>query len=429
PATESTSDSRTGAAISAIHGDRRIAERPVFSAYEVGKACIARADIFRTHSIDSIPGDSTIAEVYEMYNHRPALDFLPVIGNHNRIVGYIRRQSLLAALSASTFARELLLRPDRTILELMDRRAVILDAHTRLSDATNILMQRTDDIRFDPFIVSLDGKYFGISTVRRVLDNLNRYFQLDLDHCRDAQMHLMDARMDRVEARTQYEARVIPQHGPGGDFAGVFEINEELALGALFDVCGKGIKAAHMVTALGSSLLAMLDFSAHQPLDFRSFELARRARQINRILCGVTPEDMYATGVLFLIDKRRKLMQLLDFGHGLMWLKRQNRIYRLGEQNTDHYGMLSFYGINPELEPICRTYRLQSGDVLFTCSDGLTEARTHDRSELGTESVIKTLMRTVRPDAVVAGMERLWSDFRAGYHQTDDLSLLTVWMP
>ncbi|MCB1310299.1 MAG: SpoIIE family protein phosphatase, partial [Leptospiraceae bacterium] len=100
----------------------------------------------------------------------------------------------------------------------------------------------------------------------------------------------------------------------------------------------------------------------------------------------------------------------------------------LGEHNTDHYGMLSFYGINPELEPTCRTYRLQSGDVLFTCSDGLVEARTHDRSELGTDSVVKALKRTARPETVSAEMERLWSDFRAGYHQTDDLSLLTVWM-
>ena len=131
------------------------------------------------------------------------------------ICGYIRRQMFLASLSQNNYSRELLLRQEMRVAGLMDPRPICLDAYTNLSEASDILMKRDDSVRFDPFIVLLENKYYGISSVRRVLDSVNYYFNLDLKACQEAQERLMVKREGNTENLLHAHKVVHPSQRAG----------------------------------------------------------------------------------------------------------------------------------------------------------------------------------------------------------------------
>lgn len=414
----------------------RLGERPIFSAYEVGKTARTAAQLTQAtggRSLCLLSEDTRTAELHDMYQEFPELDYLPVENAEGRITGYIRRQMFFAALSQNQFMRDLLLKPDMTVAGIMDPRVVCLDSHTRLPEASEVLMQREDEVRFDPFVVTHEGEFYGISSVRRVLDALNFYFKQDLIACDEAQRSVMSTVGFGASADPTLRAacRVSPLTGPGGDYAAVFDLNERLTLMVLFDVCGKGLKAAQMVTAIATAMRTMLEFERRpETVDLAQFDLSAKLKRLNSLLYEITPEGMYATGVAMLFDRSRRVMQLYDFGHSLVWLRRKHKIYNLCDNaEFDASGGVPFFGINPDLNVRGKSFQLRPGDSLFVCSDGINEAKNRDKAEFGTDAIMETLLAmngTGGPEAVLNEVERVWREFRAGYRQLDDVSMLAA---
>lgn len=410
-------------------------ERPIFSAYEVGKTARTAAQLSETTGGRNIVfnEDTRTADVHDMYQEYPEMDFLPVENHSGRIIGYIRRQMFFAALSQNQFMRDLLLKPDMTVAGIMDPRVICLDSHTRLPEASEFLMNREDEVRFDPFVIIHEGEFYGVSSVRRVLDALNFYFKQDLIACDEAQRSVMrtggfGATADPV---LRAASHVEPLTGPGGDYAAVFDLNERLTLMVLFDVCGKGLKAAQMVTTIATSLRTMLEFD-RQPdqLDLVHFDLSSKLHRLNQLVYDINPEGMYATGVAMLFDRSRRVMQLFDFGHSLVWLRRQRKIYNLCDSvEFDASGGVPFFGIDPDLRMRGKNFQLRAGDSLFVCSDGINEAKNREKEEFGTDAIMETLLAmgdSREPEWILREVDRVWCEFRSGYRQLDDVSMLAA---
>ncbi|MCR9142792.1 MAG: SpoIIE family protein phosphatase [bacterium] len=410
-------------------------ERPIFSAYEVGKTARTAAQLSETTGGQNIVlhEDTRTAAVHDMYQDFPEMDYLPVENSAGRITGYVRRQMFFAALSQNQFMRDLLLKPDMTVAGIMDPRVVCLDSHTRLPEASEVLMNREDEVRFDPFVITHEGEFYGISSVRRVLDALNFYFKQDLIACDCAQRSVMQTGGFGASANEVLQAtsKVMPLTGPGGDYAAVFDLDERLTLMVLFDVCGKGLKASQMVATIASAIRTMLEFDRRpEERDLLQFDLGEKLHRLNRLIYDINPEGMYATGVAMLFDRSRKVMQLFDFGHSLVWLKRKNKIYNLCE-SVEFYssGGVPFFGIDPDLKMRGKSFQLRAGDALFVCSDGINEAKNRDKEEFGTDAIVQSLLAPGvgnEPAAIISQIETVWNEFRGGYRQLDDVSMLAA---
>jgi len=405
-------------------GERRQTDRPIFSAFQLGKICTKKREENGELSLASIPESASVASLHDIYTSIQTLDFLPVARN-DAITGYLRRQMFFAQLSETRFSRELLLRQEMTAANMMESRVTILDAGMNLSEASEVLMRRDEEIRFDPFVVTWCGDFFGTSTVQRVIEGLNRFLIMDSQACDRMQKRIMEPMNRQVEIAAEYHTIIEPLIAPGGDYADVIELNDRYTLAVLFDVCGKGLKAATMVTSIASVLKTLI-----YKLDADGIDLPRillMMHSANQLLYTLTCQEMYATGVVLILDKERLVLSVLDYGHGLLWLKRGKGVHRLSA-HIEHDLAIPFLGIHENLDLPAGHFRLERGDTLFACSDGIVESKNLAKEEYGVDRV-KRLLRSLPCSSAQAqnmAIHEDWESFTEGTRRTDDLSQLSI---
>ncbi|MCE9597140.1 MAG: SpoIIE family protein phosphatase [Spirochaetia bacterium] len=406
--------------------DRRKSERPIFSAFELGKICIIDQNLARITSgrIENIHEETVVTEIHDLYKSYTDLDFIPVMSG-SKISGYLRKQMFFAQLSETRFSRELLLRSDVTASSMMDPRVTVLDSRMNLSEASELLMNREESVRFDPFVITHESRLLGTSTVQRVLEGLNHFLKMDFQSCDLTQKKLMTPMNRGVELTLNHHQILQPLLAPGGDYVDVIELNERYSLALLFDVCGKGLKASTMVNSLASILKTLVYKLDQEGIDLPGILLMMHS--LNQLLFHLTCEEMYATGVALIIDKQKSVLTVLDYGHGFLWLKRNRSIHRLCAHIQNSIAV-PFLGIHENLEIQAGHFRIHPGDLLFACSDGLTEARNSARQEYGADR-IKTMLRFGPSTNAITTNEAILRDleaFRGGARRTDDLSVLAI---
>ncbi len=403
-------------------------EKPVFSAFEVGRTTIVRETLqAQTGYSFSLPlEDQSPAEIFELYQAFPKLDFLPVRNESGWITGYLTRKTFFASLSESQFSRDLLFRREARLHHLINRHIICLNAHTSLTEASEILMQRPDHMRFDPFVVTLNRRFFGISTIDRVMRGINYFLTREMEAVRDAQFRIMEAPgAPDIDNAVRHHISVQPFQGPGGDFARVYELNERFSIAMLFDVCGKGVKAAAMVSVLGTLFHKLWkDLQKHPTFTLRVLE--KELFRLNNDLTLLSSVEMYATGVVLLIDKQSYILSVFDYGHGMLWLRRNQRVHQLQGPRSDT--SIPFLGITENLRMQPFSFRIKRGDILFSCSDGILEQLNPAKEAYGSLRTIEALRKAGEgsPAGLCNQILNDWNTFRAGAPIRDDLSILLL---
>ena len=185
-----------------------------------------------------------------------------------------------------------------------------------------------------------------------------------------------------------------------------------------------------MVLAIATAFRTMLEFDLEDPADIQAVDLSDRLNRINAMLCDITPEGMYATGVAMLYDKRSRILQLHDYGHSLVWLKRKNKVYNLAENIVfDAADSVPFFGIDRNVRLNSKNFLLRPGDLLFVCSDGINEAKNPQKEELGVDRINQYLLQCEPedgPEAALRLLKEQWTLFRDGYRKLDDVSMLAA---
>ena len=121
---------------------------------------------------------------------------------------------------------------------------------------------------------------------------------------------------------------------------------------------------------------------------------------------------MYATGTIAIVDTKNLMLRLFDFGHGMCWLKRDNKIYSLYPKNPP--SGIPFLGINPELLMTSQLYKIKKNDMLYSVSDGVIETKNSSRENFGTERMIN-LLKNHEYHEVNFGYSDLERGFRFGF--------------
>jgi serine phosphatase RsbU (regulator of sigma subunit)/PAS domain-containing protein len=209
-------------------------------------------------------------------------------------------------------------------------------------------------------------------------------------------------------------AHMAPTQGRavGGDFYDVHPTPAGWGL-AIGDVCGKGEDAAS-VTAVARHAIRVL---AHWSAD--PAEVLRGANEI--MLAEEFGSRFVTAAATHLSWSGRSLHAVLgSAGHPGPVLVRPD-----GRAQVLAGGGLPL-GIFPDAEPVTHELELATGDVLFFCTDGLTDARSPDQAYF--EGSLADGLSTLAgkpPADIVSGLRRLVLDFCAGV-LLDDVTMLVL---
>ena len=209
-------------------------------------------------------------------------------------------------------------------------------------------------------------------------------------------------------------AHMAPTRGRavGGDFYDVHPTPAGWGV-AIGDVCGKGEDAAS-VTAVARHAIRVL---AHWNAD-----PAKVLRDANEIMLAEEFGSRFVTAsTTHLSWSGRSLKAVLgSAGHPGPVLVRPD-----GRAQVLAGGGLPL-GIFPDAEPVTHELELATGDVLFFCTDGLTDARSPEQAYF--EGSLADGLSTLAgkpPADIISGMRRLVLDFCAGV-LLDDLTMLVL---
>jgi sigma-B regulation protein RsbU (phosphoserine phosphatase) len=147
------------------------------------------------------------------------------------------------------------------------------------------------------------------------------------------------------------------------------------------DVSGQGIGAAILMSEIQAFLRGLTDSG--------SGERAGVVEALNRVVCEVAPDNIFATLFYAHIDPRRSEVRYVSAGHEppLLWRKRTGRAHRLDITGT----VLGLTGRTVYKE---RTIGVEAGDVLVAFTDGLTEAADAQGRAWGENGILSVLRRS-----------------------------------
>ncbi|MEQ1605581.1 MAG: SpoIIE family protein phosphatase [Pyrinomonadaceae bacterium] len=238
-------------------------------------------------------------------------------------------------------------------------------------------------------------------------------------------------RMEReLELATEIQQRFQPDGPPtvaGYDFQGIsfscYEIggdyydfiprHDGTMLVALGDVSGKGTSASLLMSSLHAAIHAQV--AAKTPLD----ELVTA---VNVYLANNTPANRFITLFVAELDPATGNLTYINAGHNPPLIGRADGTLELVQSGGLPLGLMDF------AEYETGHAQLNSGDVLFIYSDGVSEANNLDEDEFGMERLQNVISSNVGRSAsgIRDKVEAALSEFTGTAAPNDDITLVIV---
>ncbi len=234
---------------------------------------------------------------------------------------------------------------------------------------------------------------------------------------------------DELEAGRKLQQALLPEQSPavegwslwlftrsanevGGDLVDYIKINENKVGVVIADVAGKGLKAALLTAKLQATVRALLpDYDSLSKLGSKVHEIFYRDSLPGLFASMIYAEIIPGTGEIKFINAGH-LPPIIIKSDGLLEMMK-------GEPAL---GLMSKFDYSENL------LRLESGEIFFAYSDGLTEAQSEYGDFFGTERIKRLLPQLKHLDAagigqaVVAEVDR----FIGNASRFDDLSLVIL---
>jgi sigma-B regulation protein RsbU (phosphoserine phosphatase) len=199
----------------------------------------------------------------------------------------------------------------------------------------------------------------------------------------------------------------------GGDYYDFLSLGPQSLLLVVADVEGKGVGSALVMSNLQATLRALV-------MHLHSLEVL--ALSLNEMIYNDTKSEKYLSIFLGLVDTRRNGLHYINAGHVPPLLIRSN-----GQCKTlDEGGTV--IGLFPTAEYHRGTVKLEPGDILVCCTDGIPEACNEKEDEYGSERLADCI-RNHRQKPAQAIVEAVLADvnkYAAGGKYTDDKVLMVM---
>jgi len=261
------------------------------------------------------------------------------------------------------------------------------------------------------FVVFMAGILY-----RRRLRNVRLKAELDTAH--DAQMSIMPDRAPELDG-FDISGICLPAYEVGGDFFDYIWLDESknrLAV-VIGDVSGKAMQAA--------IIAVMSDGMVSTAATFGSSSSAEIAAFLNKAIYRKTPDTMFTCSCLCILDINKREIVFTNAGMKAPILKTGDTVSVLDSMG---YGLP--LGAFAESRYMEETKKLESGDVMFIFSDGVTEARNKADEFFGDRRWMLLLDSiNTRELSSLEIQERVLSglnEFRESSQQDDDITLIVI---
>jgi phosphoserine phosphatase RsbU/P len=234
----------------------------------------------------------------------------------------------------------------------------------------------------------------------------------EIEIAREVQERLFPQELPSIDGGT-IAGICRPALGVGGDYYDVMVLEDGRIGLAIADVSGKGISAALLMASLRASLRgATLD----APQD-----LASLMGKVSRLVYEASASNRYATFFFGTYDPQSGVLQYVNAGHNPPFVLRgDSKIFRLAAGGPVIGLLMDTYYEQQEIH-------LQSGDVLVTYTDGISEAMSSSDEEWGEERLEIAVRQTSgTAEAIVKQVFQAVDAFTAGVPQHDDMTLLVM---
>ena len=287
---------------------------------------------------------------------------------------------------------------------------------------------------------AMNGGAFDFATKPIDLDDLDRTIEKaveQLDYIRKSQEEhakLVDIQTD-LDVAHEIQQTILPrdfglkiQHHEtidifasmvaakdvGGDLYDFFPIDDTHFGFTMADVSGKGVPAA-IFMAISRTMI-----KANGSQQMGSSECMR---QVNDLLCEDSLNSMFVTTFYGIYDTETHQIDYTNAGHNPPYVMHADG----SVQELESQGNIAL-GVFPGMEFRSSRLQLQPGDVLYTFTDGVTEAEDPGHAQFGEDRLVELLSSLKDASAVqiVETVNQKVKEFAAGAEQSDDITQLVI---
>jgi sigma-B regulation protein RsbU (phosphoserine phosphatase) len=236
----------------------------------------------------------------------------------------------------------------------------------------------------------------------------------ELELARNIQADLLPAQPPKVEG-IEVAFACQPAKELGGDFYDCIEVKGGSMWGFLIaDVSGKGVPAAlHMANL--RNLFRIFGAEYDSPLE--------TLRRVNALAHNDMKGESFVTLIYAVLNTRTRTLRLVNAGHDPAFCLRKGRIEAL-TRTAPPVGLAPAEDYDPQAGEM--EIQLDSGDMLFTYTDGVTEAMNSAVEEFTLSRVKGTLLLGESAVKTVRGMLEAVKGHAAGAEQSDDITMLAL---
>jgi len=242
------------------------------------------------------------------------------------------------------------------------------------------------------------------------------FFRHDLEIARDVQRAFIPQEAPSIPGLS-CETFYKPAHSIGGDYYDFFPLQSGTWGIAIGDVSGKGIGAALIMASLQASVRAQ----ALQPHSDPSALI----NHVNHLVHESSPVQFYASLFYAEYDPAARTLTYVNAGLNPPFAVRcqdgRSRVFRL-QPGGAPVGLFEDSGYNSRL------FRLEDGDILVACTDGILEAETSN-GELWGQQRLENLFSSCGRQTPRQVLDRILTEvsaFTDGAPQKDDMTLLVM---
>ncbi|MBW7886787.1 MAG: serine/threonine-protein phosphatase [Bacteroidetes bacterium] len=197
-----------------------------------------------------------------------------------------------------------------------------------------------------------------------------------------------------------------------GDLIDVLSLDSRRKSFVLADVAGKGLHAALLTAKLQATIRA---------LAYEETSLSSLIHRVNTIFFRDSPANLFASLLYFEIHSASNIIQFVNAGH------LPPVVVRAGIPEESSKGDPAI-GLARSIDYVQRTVTLNSHDILFAYSDGVTDAKNIRGEFFGKERLMQFLSKNKRDEAEQIGLALITEldRFMSTERQTDDISLIII---
>ncbi|BDU50193.1 GAF domain-containing SpoIIE family protein phosphatase [Haliovirga abyssi] len=207
-----------------------------------------------------------------------------------------------------------------------------------------------------------------------------------------------------------------PAKAVGGDYFDFVKVSDDLMVGIIADVSGKGIPAALLVSMIRTIFRMVVE-------NIKIYDPSKILEYINDTISKEELDGRFVTAIGFSINSKTKKIKFANAGHDPI-LYYDSKEKEIMEYDLD--GPVLGFMEGMEFEELERD--LRKGDVALLYTDGVLEAR-NDKKEFFEDKRLKDTLDAVKKypvSYIVRTIHKNVVKFLNGSFQNDDITILTI---